>query len=117
MESALFAKIGEAPSAVPAIQKYTYLTREQEWHGWDTDVHTQMQCDVPVESGLLFPLRTPPEHLIPSDPNEETRAPPAPRKFDWVGTLIRFPQRAKRKAWELGLYGIPVSTGVATGMI
>ena len=115
--SAWFTEIAEAPAAVPAIRQYTYLTREQEWRGRATGVHTQMQCGVPVKTAPLTPLITPRENAIPPDPNEDATAPPAPRKFARSGTPIRFSQYAKRKEWESGLYGTPVSMGVATEMI
>ena len=66
-EAACFAKSDEVPPVVPAVQKYMYLTHDQDWRVWATDVHTQLQCDAQVEVDSVFPLRMPAEVITPSE--------------------------------------------------
>ena len=65
----------------------------------------------------LFPIRIPPGNLVQAESVEEAAPPAAPRKFVWVGNLIRLTRRVTRQTWEVAVYGIPVIMGIVSGMV
>ena len=117
VETAWFAKIGDAAAAVQPICKYMYLPREQDWREWATDDHTRTHCGAPFETAPRPPLRPMPETSEPSAITENVPAPTPQRKFVWIGGILRLTRRVSRQVWGIGTYEIPVITGIASGMI
>ena len=56
-ETVLFAKFTGAPSVVPIVTRYMYLSREQEWRDWANDEHLRAHCPAPEPQPSGFPLR------------------------------------------------------------